>query len=352
MKLAFICWTPLHIINILNVVENYYTDEKKDLYVYAEFNGASEYYQRLKDLNVFNNVLLIDPVDMGNSFDRKLALLTGKSKMLDDANVVYDQIFIQGENYFSKILFSSVHKKNADVCLNYIEDGIGAYLSEQIFSSSVSKKSIINRINPNSIFAKDVKYSYVYRPDLLMYKKQGARKIPAIKKNSIVAKQIRSVFELETVDLKDRSVYFDQPLLKDGFGIDEAEVAKKIRMINLKRDLLVKLHPRSISSQYNNQEVLKSQLPFEVLMLENDFSNTVLLSPLSTIAFSPLLMLGKPMKSIFLPKLLLSTYNKTIPSEKKLVLEKLVEFCNSFNKISEIQVLLPETWEELERILR
>lgn len=111
MRLAFICWTPLHIINILNVINTYYRNEKKDLYVYAEFSGAEVYYQRLKEMHVFEDVFFVKPEKMGNFFQRKFSLVTGKSKMTNILKVSYDQMFIQGENYFSKILFSSMRKK-------------------------------------------------------------------------------------------------------------------------------------------------------------------------------------------------------------------------------------------------
>lgn len=355
MRLAFICWTPLHIINILNVINTYFRNEKKDLYVYADFSDAEVYYQRLKEMHVFDEVFLINPEEMGNIFQRKLSLVTGKSKMLSNLRVVYDQIFIQGENYFSKVLFSNMRKKNPNIYFNYIEDGLGAYLSDQIFSTSLNKQRLLNLLNPHSIFLQEAHYSYVYRPDLLMFKRDKIRKIPTIEKNSVISEQIHFIFGVDLLNhVSESIVYFDQPLEKDGFGINEADIAKRINQYNvLKKRFLVKLHPRNhCTKKYYKTEILESQLPFEVLILENDFSNAVLLSPLSTIAFSPLLMFDQPMKSIFLPKLLLNTYNETIPLEKKVVLRNLVDFCNVFNKTSDNEVFLPETWEELERELR
>ncbi|MGG5316765.1 polysialyltransferase family glycosyltransferase [Enterococcus sp. AZ072] len=355
MRLAFICWTPLHIINILNVINTYYRNEKKDLYVYAEFSGAEVYYQRLKEMHVFEDVFFVKPEKMGNFFQRKFSLVTGKSKMTNILKVSYDQMFIQGENYFSKILFSSMRKKNPNIYFNYIEDGIGAYLSDQIFSTSINKQRLLNLVNPHSIFLQKAHFSYVYRPDLLMLKRDNIRRIPTIKKDSIIDEQIRFIFGVNSLDYVRKSiVYFDQPLENDGFGINEADIAEKVKQYNkLKKRFFVKLHPRNHSTKkYYKNEMLESQLPFEVLILENDFSDTILLSPLSTIAFSPLLMFDQPMKSIFLPKLLLNTYNEAIPLEKKVILGKLIDFCNAFNKVSESKVFLPETWEELERDLR
>lgn len=35
MKTAFIAWTPLHLINILNVYQNFYRESKGDLFIYS-----------------------------------------------------------------------------------------------------------------------------------------------------------------------------------------------------------------------------------------------------------------------------------------------------------------------------
>ncbi|HAZ9573097.1 TPA: hypothetical protein J8S04_002990, partial [Enterococcus faecium] len=66
----------------------------------------------------FNDVVFVNHRKIGSSFKRKINLLTNHNQFFSDDLSVYDEIFIQGENYFTKILFSNVYKKNPDVKLN------------------------------------------------------------------------------------------------------------------------------------------------------------------------------------------------------------------------------------------
>lgn len=60
-------------------------------------------------------------------------------------------------------------------------------------------------------------------------------KIPKIDENSKLMKNIQSIFGIEEV-LSEINVSFDQPLLSDGYGIDETDIFAKVNSIFWKRN--------------------------------------------------------------------------------------------------------------------
>ncbi|HAP9554085.1 TPA: hypothetical protein IWK48_002580, partial [Enterococcus faecium] len=288
---------------------------------------------------------------IGSSFKRKINLLTNHNQFFSDDLSVYDEIFIQGENYFTKILFSNVYKKNPDVKLNYIEDGLGTYLKKSIFSTSKNVQRVFKILNKNSIFKKKIDDYFVYCPELLLYDVKNIKKIPKIDENSKLMKNIQSIFGIEEVFVGDKCIFFDQPLLSDGYGIDETDIFAKVNSIfSGKKETLIKLHPRARTNRYGEKNILNSSLPFEVLLLENDFSSTLLISPISTISFSPSMMFEKTINSIMLAKLILNEYT-ALSEDKKETLTNIVLFCEHYNRLSEEKILLPENWAELRKLV-
>ncbi|PTO35620.1 hypothetical protein C6P52_14775, partial [Enterococcus mundtii] len=130
-----------------------------------------------------------------------------------------------------------------------------------------------------------------------------------------------TIFGVEKIFIRNKCLFFDQPLLKDGYGVDETQIFEKIKeILPKKKEILVKLHPRVEINRYGQNQLLNSALPFEVLLAENDFSNSLIISPISTISFSPSMMFEKKVHSILLAKLIINEFS-TLPNEKKEILE-------------------------------
>lgn len=353
MRVAFVAWTPLHLINILNVYRNFYSDSEADLFIYSEFDKASEYYKNIQQLSIFNKVFFVDHKKIGSPILRKLDLITNKNRFFSERIDFYDEMFIQGENYFSKILFSNIKMQNSDIKLNYIEDGIGTYLNDIVFSTSKKTQLKINRYNKYSIFLQDVSTYFVYYPELLSYDPQIVIKIPQIKEYSDLLNEVCLIFGTEKMDTKNKCIFFDQPLLHDGYGINEVEIAEKIsELLSSKKEMVVKIHPRGELNRYTytDTKILNSSLPFEVLLAENEFKSTILISPISTISFSPSMMFDKNLETILLAQLLLNEFSNVSDSKKE-VLNKIVWFCKRYNEVSESKIHLPSNWDELRKLV-
>lgn len=334
---AYVAWTPLHIINILNTQDTYFKERQADLYIYNEFQGANELYDRMQSCNLFEHVYLIKYTDMGSTIQRKVNLVINKNIMHKEEIPKYTEFFIQGENYFTKILFGQAKKKNPDLKLNYIEDGIGAYLDVPVFSSAKNKRKVFNVINSFSIFKESIKNYYLYEPELSFFPKKQIKKLPSIEKNSNVYFWIQQIFSLEEPSvLKNKLIYIDQPLEKDGFSFNEYDLLQRVQQANTEsKEILVKLHPRSEPKKYGNSvDYLETTLPFELFMLHVSFEDSVIISPLSTLSFSASMIFGLETKTLLLAKYISENNGFMITDKSKVVIDEFNRFYERYRQFS------------------
>lgn len=353
---AFIAWTPLHVINIINTTINYFPGVKNDLFIYDEFNGADDIYRELIKMNIFCNVYKISYKDTGNTLTKGFNMLINNQNLVS-LDTTYDNLFIQGGNYFSKILYGETKKKNKQVELHYIEDGLGAYTSSPIIRIDTPAKKIVKLLNRHSMYHAKIDSYYVYEPDLVAKKHDAPYyKLPKLNYENDARLIIMTVFGLNDASdrqLADKILFFDQPFVNDGFSIDEKAFINEVRKMSLEEPITIKLHPRSVTDKYGDIDILETDLPWELYCLNLEMDNVYLLSIGTTAAFTPYLMFGLEMPVIILA----SYYLKKLKAEKgneqtMTMLENIVSFSHNYQKNVGAKSHMPESLDELAELLR
>lgn len=351
--IAFIAWTPLHIINILNTKQTYYGDTKADLYVYDDFNGAQEIYQNILKEKIFQNVYLVDHTKIGNKLLSKLNVLLNINRMIKlDEKVSYDTIFTQGGNYFLKILFGQTKKNNPNVELKYIEDGLATYLNVSLLNIASNRKKIMNLINPYSMFLAEITDYYLYEPKLTNIDQSfNLNRLPVIKKDGILYEQLKRIFSLTLKEKNENNtiLYLDQPLEKDGYQVNEDKIIKILQKYAANKDFLVKLHPRTDVERYGEEvKILKTNLPLELCFLAYDFRNTIIVSCVSTASFTPYMMFGLENEVILLSEMVRTDKELSTEDERtQKVLVGVSEFYEKYQSIGYQNVRMPKNKKEL-----
>lgn len=352
---AFIAWTPLHIINILNTVINYYPDSDNSLFIYDEFDGAHEIFEKLNRSQIFGNIYLIDHQQTGNTIEKIGSLLFNKQKFIFQ-DKPFDHIFIQGENYFAKLLYGEAKKKNKDVHLHYIEDGLGAYVGSPILRIDNKGNRFIRKMNRHSIFRADITSYYVYEPNLILCKMDGNYfQLPKLVDSNPAISIIRNVFDAKdsgSERINSRILFFDQPFLKDGYSIDEFSIVDALKKIVFPETITVKYHPRSPKDKYSGVNVLKTGLPWEIYCLNSQLEDVVLLSIATTASFTPYLMFGIKLPVVMLSAYYLSVLPKNKENERTLMmLKNTVAFTDYYMQQTEVKVYQPLSMAELSELL-
>lgn len=356
--IAFIAWTPLHIINIINTKQSYYNNKEADLYIYDEFSGAKEIYQNILKEDIFQNIYLIDHKKIGNKVISKLNVLLNINRMVKiDKKLNYEEIFTQGGNYFLKILYGQTKKNNPNVKLNYIEDGLATYLNLSLLNISEKRKKIMNRLNPYSIFLAEIKNYYLYNPSLTNIE-QGLhlKKLPVIKQGTKTHEVLKRIFNLSInkKSMENTVLFLDQPLQSDGYSINEDLVLDYIKDCTPDKDIIVKLHPRTHIDRYGKDiKVLQTNLPLELCFLAYNLKDTIIISCLSTAAFTPQMIFGLDNKVILLSDMI--SKNKQLSTEDtktQNVLNSITEFYEKYKQTGYDNVEMPKDVNELKNILR
>ncbi|MGM0302315.1 hypothetical protein IGI66_001933 [Enterococcus sp. AZ048] len=306
--IAFIAWTPLQIINIVNIKKNFFPEKPSNLFIYSEFQDAENIYENLNKEDIFTNIFLVDFTQMGSKMFKVINLLLGIDKF-NLINCQYSDFFISGNNYYAKIIYEHMKRDNSDIKLHYVEDGLAAYVSDKVFNNEQLTRKVYRKFKRNSLLNAIFSDYYVYEPELSCFN-SNLVKIPKIDQQDGFVELLKRIFSYTSkYELEDKLIYIDQPLKSDGYGMDEVEILNHISKLTSEKEIVVKLHPRSKSSKYQGMyPIIKADVPFELCMLSEDLNNSITISPLSTVSFSTSIMLEKK-----IPTMVLSEYLLTQP---------------------------------------
>ncbi|WP_414838641.1 polysialyltransferase family glycosyltransferase [Carnobacterium sp. TMP28] len=355
--IAFIAWTPLHVINILNTKLTYYADVEADLYIYDEFNGAQTVYQNMLKEKVFKNVYLVDHKKIGNKLISKINVLLNINRMIKlNKKLDYDIIFTQGGNYFLKILYGQTKKNNPHVKLNYIEDGLATYLNLRLLNISDVRRKIMNILNPYSMFLAEITDYYLYEPNLTTIDQCfQLNQLSVIEKEGILYEKLKRIFGLpaETKKIENALLFLDQPLEKDGYKVHEKTILTTVKQYSLNKKFLVKLHPRTSPESYGkDSEIFETSLPLELCFLAYDLQDTVIVSCVSTASFTPRMMFGLTNEVILLSEMVRNDREFSTEDERtQHVLKGVSDFYERYHSIGYHNVRMPINKEELKLVL-
>ncbi len=360
-NIAFVAWTPLHLVNIVNVKSSEFKNDDSYLYVYDEFDGAKKYYELIKETGYFKNVYLVNPNEIGNSLIRNINVIINRNQFnVNTKDVIFDLMVTQGGNHFQKILYGQQLQKNSLLELHYLEDGMLTYVADnknEIFNIKPLKAIIMNILNPYSIMNAPLPFAYTYEPKLLNKSElfgESKKLLPLDGAGRTTMFELVNVFNL--VDTQDRGkydneiIFLDQPFKKANFEIDEVEIFEMIQNM-IEKKILVKIHPRSATSNlYENIKQFKENIPWELIQLRYDFKNVLVISMSSTAPFTTVLMFDGSKNGssvIFIIDVILNEYKEKVPD----MFKRISDFAHKFATIQS-NILIPQSKQELEKILK
>lgn len=129
---------------------------------------------------------------------------------------------------------------------------------------------------------------------------------------------LSNIFDLEKRDLKYPQKYIYFASIGDCESekpVGEVEIATKAAELVGKENLIVKVHPRDMSNEFEKQGLLvdtNSEVPWEAIQLSQDFSNHVFLTTSSSSVISVNCLLNIHPKTYFLYKMCHIENNKSV----------------------------------------
>ena len=349
---AIVCNTPFQLLNAINIVVNNVESGKYDLYLYGEFRNSERILKNILKLKLFDKVFFIKKnTAVKNSKLRTFAKLIIPSFILND--FIYEDIsFEEINSYYSRVFVGDGNligiyllKKNPMAELIMFDDGIATNVGNALFDTIGSFYKKIGRLFKLGVYSFNVSKLYVTNKSFCKSTiTDNILQLPFLtctNPATEIAKDIFSYNSNTQLNLY-KNVYLGQPLEeKQGFNGNKPLFFKD-QIPQFNENLLVRLHPRQDSNEFNNECVDNVNNMWELECMNSISDDHVLIGFCSTAHLMPKLLCDKEPYIIFLYELFLNDKNTKEYENDCSVVETVKELYRRKEK-----VLVPKTVQEL-----
>lgn len=341
---CYFCTSPYQLFGILSIAQS--RNEAADLYIDPQFSDAEVFAERIRTLNLFDNVVVIDSEKIYSKFFscRKgfinhLQIVRSYLKVNEIApiilknNVAYNTMFISSRAYMPRMVYLYHIKNKIKVNLELFDDGVGSYCSDD-----AHKPKGLDSLLRFLLFGKravDLNFTrYLHSPELYKivepHSKYKIEKIPHMWKNPDWISKCNIIFGINDGSLINETVIIIDELLSDEVvsGDDSKnellDIYAKISQTTGIKNTVIKPHPRNKDIDIEKLNIYHSNgVPFECVCMNSDINNKIIVSLGSTAAATPKILLDQEPYIILLYKLIdtnpnyLTVTNKFFQALKK-----------------------------------
>lgn len=364
MNILFSVFTQYQLIVAVNLKLKMFQNESADIIIHDHSNGYEKIAERLGKICVFKNIFLVrshGPISaptFSSKAARTINILMNRDDIIRKTFSIpatkYDLFLFYNYNYFNTSLYYKLKKKYPDILSKRFEEGYACLFDFECkgnISSSVALQKKLEKIHNNPKLD-DIKEMYIFEPDLALFDKNHlALQMPKFNKNSQEIKRILNyVFDYkEDINFDSKYIFFEESYFADGRAIDDKELVLKIADLVGKDNLMVKLHPRNPVDRFVElgiKTIGQSGIPWEVVIMNHNFSDNVFLTIASGSVLSPRIIFDDNIPTFML-------YNCTNISSPILKQGNFPVFMSKFkDKYGENGFYIPDNFEDFQNILR
>ncbi|MBR3340848.1 MAG: hypothetical protein IKG30_04425 [Clostridiales bacterium] len=313
---CFICATPYQIIAAVSISHTYKI--KSDLYIIPDFAQAKEYEKRIRDLDLFSKVTLVDISRFESYRQSKNRLRYGFGYFFNYFRVNKIVKSIAGDADYKKIYISNHHNIGKYLCIFFLkrgadivfyDDGVGSYDNPRVYKAFGLEKTVRTILfGKKTVGLSDKRI--LYCPDL--YKKvfgdsDDVASIPNWANDQHLLDLINTICGYDDKAKIGREYVLLDTIPSEDFDSKGQEIYEKLLDIcvnSFGKDLVIKKHPRdNREPKYSCEYYKYSDIPFEVICANSDVENKVLICNKSTAAFTPKLVFDLEPTVILLHKI-------------------------------------------------
>ena len=303
--IAFLIATPLQFYNALSILALSYNNEKADFYVYSfAVNDLLRITEKASELHCVGEIINLSDYNKNKGrigFLLEL-LLNDKTRF---KNRIYSDLFITYTGNRNQIICNELYKNNPNLKVHFFEEGIGIYVkSFMIPEQRNALYGVLYKLVGYKRVMENISTIHVYRPELIEKKNINITPIPDVKciypirreTSPLLFDQLCSIFQIKEYNFDQKFVYFDQWFYtsktdKEYQVYKDFSQAKFLRKIEHRTDvkILVKKHPVTKNQDYEslNFNTLNDLGIWELFLMRNNVSNSILLTLFSTAVFTP-----------------------------------------------------------------
>lgn len=316
IRRLYICNNPYQIIVSLLIAKKLHnSNDFEDIMITDNFLHSKKIYINIKETSFFNKTFFVNinailfPKTIKNRC-QKIARVIKTDSFLKNIegdkfdHLSYDEIFYNNDDLFLYNLVLCCFRNNSKIKIFRFEEGYSSYLTP--FCSPRAQK-IFNLKNKHSTFIELLCGMYFFYPDKPLFKTKVELKKINGSVDSDFKHMIKTIFQIPNLkyDLDGKWIIFEESFYQDyGYNADIEFYKEIIENLGAK-NIVVKLHPRSKTNRFCNmgvQIMINDGIPWEAIVLSNDFKNIKLLTLASGSVINSRLMLGDCTESYLLYK--------------------------------------------------
>lgn len=293
-KVLFICHTFNMLFAAIQIRRFNLKNDTVDIVLTDYSNGMKEIAINLKDLKLFSNVKYAEVKNKyhgGNLLKkmRKAFYIFDSESTLTNAlkldSLLYDKVFFCNYDIISCNLYLILNRKHYDVEFHRFEEGYSTYTIEDNYVILHEFMKICCCLLGIKTLNAATKFIHLFEPSFLIYKSKY--KVIPIKKIDISDSDTKEIINFvfgysnQAKEYEDYEyIFFEECFSVDNKVDSDYEIIKRISNIVGKDKIIVKLHPRNQKNRFENDgiNVAKSYIPWEVIMMNANFSKTIFIT--------------------------------------------------------------------------
>lgn len=292
MKTLFFCNTNYQLIVAVQIALSF--NKSGSIIITNEIKNYENIVKNLRKTKLFEQVACIDVKTVKKSITLTIQCILGMVPK-EIKKCIFDEFVGFNLDIPSHIVYAFFYKKNKDIVINKMEEGVMSLNTPEtscgVLQASYKIRRLLNKRNMKEV----ISGFYCFSPKA---NRSGipSIQIPLINHSSRIKEYLNTIF-CTNIKFEYKEKYIFLSCIYDNEGgnpIGELELAIKIADRVGRDNLLVKVHPRDDKEKYIRAGLKvdeNSVIPFEVIQINNDFSDKVLITTLSgsILNFNPVL---------------------------------------------------------------
>lgn len=321
MKVLIVCNTVYQVFVATWLKIRVMQSDNVDIVISDHMNDSDLITKNIKKTSLFSNVYKINskelckkPLDRCSRY-KCIFYATSVLKRYIKIDKKYDCVFFANVDIFSKLLFHTLANDifglgyNKNIKLFLFEDGTSTYskLFEEYYKSArLPLKRKLPFYKPQTICG-NVSAIYAFDPSAFVWKPESdVITIPKIDiGNNNFRETVNTIFDYQNMtDVYDKKyILMEESFYAENGYMEDIELVQKISKIVGKENIMVKIHPRNIVNRFEElgyKTNKNTAIPWEVILLNNNFTDKVILSVASQSVLSPAFLFDESIKSYIL----------------------------------------------------
>lgn len=298
-SILFLCNTYMQLIAAIQIRRKMFVDASADLLLSNHSVNTEKVASRLKKMNMFDNVKIINSKEFIYQQNKaqdildviRLSFNIGEKyhDFLINKNCSYDKIFYFNYDLLLYTVIDECRKNGKNPIFCRFEEGIHTYQSMLVHECDANgnRVRIINRIRTllrKQCISEITAEYYVFFDGLFPDCDKKVHKIPLIDRNDQeLVRILNYCFDYcpEEDIYEKKYIFFGASRAIDGHETNETQIVLKIADMVGKDNLLVKMHPRDTRNVYEDHGITVSRVssvPWEVIQMNHDFSKHIFIT--------------------------------------------------------------------------